>query len=227
METDRSPDALPSTELIDRILTSDESRVGAFSSQFLVRLFEGFPRAALAQLIRSSNDTAAAEGAWLLSELGSDARDQLPLLTEMVNHRYFKVRYWAVDMGLMNLRPEDGELIAAALSLLGDQEDVVREYAALQFAKLDPAVVNSGRRLSEIRPEFSATVDICHVMLSSGTGQLMEALRSNRRDIRSAAISCAIREKSYEAAVRDAAASSDDPVLLKLAAELIPSRTTE
>jgi hypothetical protein len=114
-------------ELIERIFA--EGDVGQTSNDLLKEMFDGYPVEKLIPLLRSDDDEIVKVGAFVAEELAAKAAPLMPDLTRLLGHRNRKVRSDIMDAVLLAATPNDGEVIARALTLINDPERIVRSNA--------------------------------------------------------------------------------------------------
>ncbi|MFI6736841.1 hypothetical protein ACIBI9_28270 [Nonomuraea sp. NPDC050451] len=121
-------------DLIDRIRAHaahpDDDELGVAANDLLHELFSGYPVENLARLLHAGDDTCVRTGTWLLSELGERAAPMTGELPALLAHPLRYVRFYALDVVLVNGR--HGDVLAPALKLAQDPEAAVR-WKALSF----------------------------------------------------------------------------------------------
>lgn len=121
-------------DLIDRICGHasdlDDDWLGVAANDLLHELFSGYPVENLTRLLRAGDDTCVRTGTWLLSELGERAAPLTGELPVLLGHPLRHVRFFALDVVLVNGR--HGGVLAPALKLTQDPEAAVR-WKALSF----------------------------------------------------------------------------------------------
>ncbi|HEX4812816.1 MAG TPA: hypothetical protein VFV66_08695 [Nonomuraea sp.] len=121
--------------LIERIRAhaADDAVVGPAANDLLSELFAGYPVDNLRRLLHSGDDAAVRTAAWILSELGDGGA--APLMDEvpaLLAHPARQVRFFAIEVVLMNAGDGDGPVIAQAMELSRDYDASVR-WKALGF----------------------------------------------------------------------------------------------
>jgi hypothetical protein len=121
-------------DLIERIRThsADGDVVGPAANDLLSELFEGYPVENLGRLLHSGDDATVRTGTWLLSELGDLAAPMMAEVPALLAHPLRQVRFFAVEVVLMNGDARHGPTIAQVLNLSEDPDDAVR-WKVLQF----------------------------------------------------------------------------------------------
>jgi hypothetical protein len=121
-------------ELIERLLAgaADDS-----ANELLKEVFAGYPAEHIRRLIGSDQPTAAKAGAWLISELGPDARTLMSDVSALLDHPVRDVRFWSVDAVIGGADSGQGAIIAKAVALIGDPDEAVR-WKVLQLLARAP-----------------------------------------------------------------------------------------
>ncbi|HEY7829900.1 MAG TPA: hypothetical protein VIC06_04975 [Solirubrobacteraceae bacterium] len=120
-------DIVRGDELIERIFTDGDD--GQTSNDLLKEMFDGYPVEKLIPLLRSDDDEIAKAGAFIAEELAAKAAPLMSDLTRLLGHRNRSVRYDILNAVLLATTPNDGEVIAQALTLIHDPERIVRSNA--------------------------------------------------------------------------------------------------
>jgi HEAT repeat protein len=98
--------------------------------------YEGKSLAELERMLRNPNPTVQAQGAFGLSQLGTDARPAVPSLIDALK-RNTPVRQNAA-LALGQIGPGARDAVPALCEALGDSERAVRRQAALALGKIGP-----------------------------------------------------------------------------------------
>ncbi|GAA2899242.1 hypothetical protein [Nonomuraea rubra] len=115
-------------DLIQRLLThaADDAVVGPASNDLLDEFWAGYPVTNLVRLLHSGDDKLIRTGAWLLSELGELGGALIGEVPALLSHPLRQVRFFAIDVVLVNGRTWNGPLIAQTMNLSLDPESAVR-----------------------------------------------------------------------------------------------------
>jgi hypothetical protein len=121
-------------DLVERISLhpADDSVVGQAANDLLAELSAGYPVENLGRLLHSDDDACVRTGTWLLSELGDRAGPMLGEIPALLAHPLRQVRFFAVEVVLMNAGSHHGAVLAQTLDLSRDPEAAVR-WKVLQF----------------------------------------------------------------------------------------------
>jgi hypothetical protein len=111
--------------LIDEIRTKGDPD-GERSNALLNLLHDGYPLNNLRKLTSNESDEVAAIGAWILSELGIKGRELFEEVKYLLEHPFWKARFWAIESILAFSTPDDGEQIARIFQLSFDPHAAVR-----------------------------------------------------------------------------------------------------
>ncbi|MBB5082221.1 hypothetical protein [Nonomuraea endophytica] len=119
--------------LVARILArpDDETR-GQVANDLLDELFGGYPVENIRTLLRSGDDDAVQNGAWLLSELGERADELLDEVPGLLAHPRLQVRFFAVEFVLLATDERHGDVIAHVLTSSRDPDTAIR-WKVLHF----------------------------------------------------------------------------------------------
>lgn len=119
-------------ELLGQISCGLMDGDGRDVNELLSELHRGYPVEKLRPLLQTGNVSAVRAAAWLASELGSLAAPLLHDVPGLLTHSESYVRFYALDVVLVNAGHDDGELLARAAILVVDSVESVR-WKALQF----------------------------------------------------------------------------------------------
>ncbi|MEV2272752.1 hypothetical protein [Nonomuraea africana] len=121
-------------DLIERIRvhSADDAVVGPAANDLLSELFEGYPVENLGRLLHSGDDGAVRTGTWLLSELGDLAAPMMSDVPDLLAHPLRHVRYYAIEVVLVNGDVQHGPTIAQVMNMSGDPDSAVR-WKVLEF----------------------------------------------------------------------------------------------
>lgn len=129
-------------ELLARVLSGDERGSGV-ANDLLNEFFRGYPIGKLTTLLRSDNEQVLQSGAWIASELAREARPILGDLVTLFDSSDVRVKYYAIETVLTAATKHDGEVVARAVSLIGDPELPVRRMSFQLLTRADAAVLTA------------------------------------------------------------------------------------
>ena len=101
------------------------------------RPYEGKSVTQLTQMLQSEDSVKQVQGAFGLSQLGSQAKDAAPALVVALKNRHTSVREHAA-LALGNISPEAEVAVPALTEALRDSEMTVRRQAAIALGRLGP-----------------------------------------------------------------------------------------
>ncbi|MFI7129036.1 hypothetical protein ACIBQ1_25260 [Nonomuraea sp. NPDC050153] len=115
-------------DLIQRIRAHSHADdvVGPAANDLLSELYEGYPVGNLAGLLHSGDDSAVRTATWLLSELGELAAPMMDEIPALLAHPSAQVRFYAVEVVLVNGEARHGPTIAQVINLSTDYDTGVR-----------------------------------------------------------------------------------------------------
>lgn len=139
-------------KLID-LLCVDGQDVDA--NDLLDEIHHGYPLEGLRKLLVCDGDAATKAAAWILSELGEDARPFLPEAVRLLHNPLKYVRFFALDVVLVAAtEATDGPAIASAVCLIEDQEEAVRWKVLRLLARATPEQLRASLTFLDARPEI-------------------------------------------------------------------------
>jgi hypothetical protein len=199
--------------LIERILTVGDID-GETSNELITEFYShGYPVEKLLPLLRSQKDDAVRAGAFLAEELGAKAAPLLPELTFLLGHRDRRVRYDVLDAVLVAATPLDGEIIAKAISLVEDQDRVVRAKALSFLVRAHPQQMSAAVRYLQ-DPSFKESLDwLVKVEESANDQEVVSRLAHEDRLVRWFAGVAAARAYRRNDTLLGCAEESDDAEL--------------
>ena len=209
----------------DRLLeaiakTSDDSERGARANALLRAMYRGYPVTNLRVLLQSERPELVRIGTWVLSELGAAGtplRDQLAVL---LRHSDPYVRYFAIDSSLTCCTEQDGDEIAACISLVTDDHTGVRYEATDFLMRASVEQLHAAVAALTARGVVDATVSGLRWLTSEKAAQndgIEQALRSESPVLRKFAVAAAVRRRQADPATLRYAADSSDPEVAELA----------
>ncbi|MGN9843088.1 hypothetical protein ACTMTI_33685 [Nonomuraea sp. H19] len=115
-------------DLIERIRAHslDGVIVGPAANDLLSELYGGYPVENLVRLLHSGDDAAVRTGTWLLSELEDLAAPMMDEVPALLAHPFRQVRFYAIEVVLVNGDAQHGPTIARVMNLSTDYDAGVR-----------------------------------------------------------------------------------------------------
>lgn len=128
-------------ELIDLLCDpgTDMEVRGAAANELLGEFYTGCPVDGVRRLVRSPHLAPVRSGVWLLAELAALAAPLLDEIATLLDHPHRNVRFHAVDAvvtATTGATHADGAVIAKAVRLVADPDEVVREKVILCLAQV-------------------------------------------------------------------------------------------
>ena len=198
-------------EMIQSILARRDDADGVRTIDLLDFLFRGYPFDRILPLLRSDNDDVAATGIWLVEELGLRARPHLALIAEFLGHRYWKVRYSAIDSILSCGTPADWLVDLRAAELSTDEHPSVRWKAMNFLARLSQARVDACNTHSieaGVAPAYAAGFALLCDVTERGRAHARQLLTSGDQIQRTFAAAFAARVKAIDPSLVELASKS-------------------
>jgi hypothetical protein len=157
-------------DLVERISLqpADDAVVGQAANDLLAELSAGYPVENIGRLLHSDDDVCVSTGTWLLSELGDRAGPMMGEMPALLAHPLRQVRFFAVEVVLMNADSRHGAVLAQTLELSRDPEAAVR-WKVLRF--LAGATVAQLAAGAEQLPA-GAVRELTEWLISQETGQV-------------------------------------------------------
>jgi hypothetical protein len=132
-------------QLVDTICKG-QGNTDAAANELVTEVWQGYPVENLRRLLQSSNAEAVKTGAWIASELGHLAAPLLLDTPALLQHPNSYVRFYALDIVLVNASTWHGELIATAIGLIQDSDKGVRWKSMHFISKASTDQLRAGRR---------------------------------------------------------------------------------
>lgn len=120
--------------LVERILTTEGDDATAMA--LLKELWDEYPAMGIRPLLRSVGEPVVKQGVWIASELGPRNAPVINDLMPLLSHASRYVRFYVLDAVLGGATEEHGSAIAAALLLLRDPDNAVRQHALVLLARV-------------------------------------------------------------------------------------------
>ncbi len=115
--------------LLIRQLSAIAPDDGASPNALLSEFFQGRPLMELQEALHHEDDSVVDHAVWIASELGSKAAILMDDIYPLLHHVSPKVRYTALDVVLLCANSSHGKHLRSAISLLQDDDIVVRVSA--------------------------------------------------------------------------------------------------
>jgi hypothetical protein len=196
------------------------------ASELLDEFFSGYPVKHLRGLLTHRAEEVVKVGAWLASELGDRASPVLQEVGALLTHPSPYVQSFSLDAVLVAAAAEHGPLIARAIFLLDDMEEVVR-WKALRFLT-NASVQQLQLGLTHLNSaEYASIVKwLLAVIVTQAPGEIMNMAGHPDRRWRFCAAAAAARVVGANRAPLEHASASLDPEVSSFAREEL-MRTTE
>lgn len=165
-------------EILARVLTGDEWDSG-ISNDLLSEFLRGYPVKKLVALLTSDNEKLLQSGAWIASELTTEARPILKYLHPLFDNPNVSVRYYSVETALTAATEKDREVVGKAASLITDSEPQVRRMAFEFMTRAEAPVLAAGVPYMR-NPELSSLLG--WVLNEDGGSHLDDAIVSRLRE---------------------------------------------
>ncbi|MFF5205019.1 hypothetical protein [Streptosporangium sp. NPDC000396] len=133
-------------DLIERIRTcsAEDNVVGPAANDLLSEFFAGYPVENLGRLLHSGDEKVVRTGAWLLSELGDLAVPLMGEVPALLAHPLRQVRFFTIEVVLVNGDAQDGPVLAQVLTLSRDPDAAVRWKVLGFLAAASPEQLAAG-----------------------------------------------------------------------------------
>jgi hypothetical protein len=203
-------------------LTPEERGQDAYD--LLQEIFAGYPASGLLTLLRSDHIGSVETAVWVLSELGKEAAPLINEIEPLLSSPSRKVRYWAIDVVNASAGPRDGKVIGETLTLLADDDIVIRHAAAYFLARasgpqLSAAVAHL--KDSKIGNLVAWLGRVSHT--DGATPDILRRLESDDPLVGLVAAAAALRISAHDkSALERAADLGDDDISLFASRELGP-----
>lgn len=206
----------PGDRLLHRVLHG-EAGDGELVNDLLSEFQNSYPIIELRQLLQANDSEVVGAGAWLASELGTDGRIVFKEMVALLRHPDTKVRYFAIDFLITNVRADDHQAVHATLDLISDEDRTVRE-AVLRFLSAVPlSVLRTARQVALTMNADRARLKGLGLLVDSveadDSGAISSALHDPDAEVRLYAVAAAARMSSSDRRpLIDALESQDESV---------------
>jgi hypothetical protein len=190
---------------IDQLIRSSEqsgiSDIGA--NDILKALFRGYPIRNMSKLLDSEREDVLKAAVWILSELGDMAEPFLWRCDDLIERDIVYVKFFVLDVILVNAGVEDSEIVKKAIKLIDDPSRAVRfkanEFAAkISLAHIEKCL-NSGC-LDIWAKQIQWLIDQCR---TPNVEEIIATFSSNDPILNKLAAICAARiRKQDQSAIR-------------------------
>jgi HEAT repeat protein len=113
--------------------------------------YEGKTIAELQRMLEDPSPAVQAQGAFGLSQMGSEAREAVPALIESLKRESLVRQNAALALGAIG--PEASDAVPALIELLHDPEWTVRRQAATALGKIGPAGLQALPELRKLKQD--------------------------------------------------------------------------
>jgi hypothetical protein len=197
---------------------------GQLANDLLSKFFEGYPVTELRRLLRAPDNGVVEVGVWLASELGSKGRPLIEDVVLLLDHPSIRVRFFAIDFMMTNIRAGDAHAIRGVLDLMNDPAQAVRTEA-MKFLAIVPDDVTLAAKHA-IRPSTGHDVEarglelVVAAVAAKDTAAIGRGLADQDETVRRYAGAAAARLRSYDRRPLELALRSDDSDLNTFATEI-------
>jgi hypothetical protein len=194
---------------------------GVAANDLLDEFYRGAPLHILTRLMKSANPDVVGTAMWLASELGTRIRPVFRKLMSGLDHSYWRVRFWAIDVALVGADPGDVATTCSVLRLLSDEEKSVR-LNAMSFVGAVPveSLLAAYERLTSDSAYNQACLEMLgKIVYAVEKGPLEVELLLNSSDPlqRRIGAGLAMRLEETSRTMLEYAARSDDPDVCEFA----------
>lgn len=211
-------------ELIEMLLAGEDvpGEEGRAANDLLREVIRGYPAQNLSRLIHSDRDTAVANGAFVVSELGAQAARIIDEVDFLLGHPLRDARFDALDAALTAASAEHGAILAKATMLVHDPDYAVRKKA-IRF------LANSTRDQLAAAIPFLAdhrVADLVAWLAAVGNDaarlpDILSRLHDSDKTTRMVAAAAAARVAASDRRGIEEAAASSDPEIRSFAENVI------
>jgi hypothetical protein len=208
--------------LMSLVLTGELGN-GEIGNELLKEFQRGYPVECLNALIESTNHHVVSTGAWIASELGSDARPLMNRIVGLLTHPFFQVRFFTLDYILLCAGPEDGDHVYAGLTRLKDEHSGVRWNAMMFVQSLASPVLQSAFG-SATDPEIMAGLRLMAAVELGRTEEIAGLLASDSMTLRGFAAAAAAKAAPVNDRPLRVAMTANDSVVRQFAEDVSKRR---
>lgn len=137
-------------QLLEHILAGGN---GKAANELLSEFFHGYPIERLRVLLQSEKETICIAGAFIAAELAARITPLVGELSPLLDHPAPIVRSDILDAVLMGATSQHGEIVAKAVLLIRDPEEIIRWKAARLLAR------GTNEQLSAAIPHLDSSTD--------------------------------------------------------------------
>jgi len=209
-------------QLLERLRAGED---GNAANDLLKEMFRGFPVERLQELLQSSDERAAKSVAWIASELGASFAPLMGEARRLLEHPVPEVRFFALDVLLVNgIEHFPGEL-GLAVALVDDPEASVRWKAMRFIARATDAQLAAARTHV---PDAMLARELEWLSGSEARDgrEIQERLNASEPLTRRFAVAAAARVETDDSPLT-VAAQSDDPDIRAFAADELELRAIQ
>ncbi len=177
-------------ELTKKILAGGNEGANELLNEFL----DGYPVMNLQRLLESTNEHAVKAGAWIASELGTEAVPLVPSLAPLLTHPLRYVRFFTIDTVLVCAGRGDGHLLTLVVKMLREADDAVRWKALGAIAKMTRSQLAESLLNQDDKELAEQTVWLLRIEEKSNVGlDIMKKLDATAGIERSLGVVAAVR----------------------------------
>jgi hypothetical protein len=213
---------LPADILVRKIIEGGPGE-GRLANDLLAKFFEGYPVTELRRLFRASEKAVVEVGVWLASELGAKGRPLIDDIVALLDHPSIRVRYFAVDFMMTNVRAGDTDAIRKVVDLIDDPARAVRTEVMKFLAVIADDVALAAQQIARQsgREVEARGLDlIVDAVAARNTAAIRRGLADQNDALRRYAGAAAARLRNYDRRPLEFALRSDDPDLNTFATEI-------
>ena len=218
----RDPTSQRGDQLLERIRAGED---GDAANDLLKEMFRGFPVERLRELLESSDERAVKSGAWIASELGASFAPLMAEARRLLEHPVPQVRFFALDVLLVNGTEHFADELGLAAALVDDPEESVRWKATRFLARATDAQLAAARTHV---PDAMLARELEWLSRSEARDahEIEERLKAGERLTRRFAAAAAARVETDDSPL-NVAAQSDDPEIRAFAADELELRKVQ
>jgi hypothetical protein len=163
-------------------------------------------------------------GVWLASELGSKGRPLIDDIALMLDHRSIRVRYFAIDFMMTNIRARDAHAIRRVLDLMNDPAQTVRTEVMKFLAMIPVDVALAAKEVNHSRSgravEARGLALVVDAVAARDAVAIGRGLADEDAGVRRYAGAAAARLRKYDRGPLDLALRSEDADINTFATEI-------
>ena len=186
---------------------------GAWMNDLLGEFHQGYPLSNLRPFLLNQNQDIAEVGAWIASELGKKGEPLLNVVSGLVKHQNWRIRFYVIDCILLWAGPSAESELASAVNLVNDPIPNVRWKTMDFLSRASRQQLEAALSFLKTSKPNSKDARGLQWLLGSDASNpegVMAALQSNESQIRKYAVVAARRMSKDEREPLLYAVSLDD-----------------